>query len=230
MDIVVTGGIRMRSYFHLDGGGGWMRNFFLDIIQKVGKKKYKRGFEWCSGFGILGFEMLGNDQCDHMTFSDYYDVAIKDCLYTARKNGLSNKVNGYITGEIKTIPDWEKWDLVIANPPHDFGSIDESRQVHSAMEKSSMENMLRMISDEGMEIHKEFFTNIKKHLLPDADIFIYEPGVCVLSILDKLEFIRSCGIDLFSQYPVDSYLEACCDHNMIHLHKGGMLMHFKELK
>lgn len=228
MDIKIAGDICMRSYYHLDGGGGWMKDFFSDIITKVGKKKYKRGFEWCSGFGILGFETLGRNQCDHMTFSDYYDIAIQDCLDTASNNGLSDKVHGYITGEIGSIPESDKWDLVIGNPPHAFGSTDQIRKLYSDPYDSSVENILRIISDEGMAIHKEFFTNIKKHLLPDADIFLYEPPYCVDSIINELQFIRNYGIELISQYPIDEYLSSM-PVDMNTSHKGGMLMHFKEI-
>lgn len=228
MDIKIAGDIHMRSYYHLDGGGGWMKDFFSDIITTVGKKKYKRGFEWCSGYGILGFEALGRNQCDHMTFSDYYHIAIEDCLDTAKHNGLSDKVHTYITGEIGSIPESDKWDLVIGNPPHAFGPIEQSKKLYSNVDNSSAGNTLRIISDEGMAIHKEFFTNIKKHLLPDADIFLYEPPYCVTSILNELEFIRNSGIDLISQYPIDQYLSSM-PVDMNTSHKGGMLMHFKEI-
>ena len=230
MNIEIAGGIRMRSFYHLDGGGGWMKEFFADVITKLGKEKYKRGFEWCCGFGILGFEALGRGQCEHMTFSDYYPVAIQDCLTTAKNNGLSNKVHGYITGKIGTISERDKWDLVIGNPPHAFGPIEESIDSYTGLNTSARQNVLRIISDEGMAIHKEFFTNIKKHLLPDADIFLYEPASCVRSILNELEFIRSCGIELVSQYCIDPYLEAMPDDMDINIHKGGMIMLFKEIK
>jgi methylase of polypeptide subunit release factors len=230
MNIEIAGGIRMRSYYHLDGGGGWMKDFFSDVVTKIGKNNYTRGFEWCSGFGILGFEALGRGQCDHMTFSDYYPAAIRDCLDTAKNNGLSNKVHGYVTGQIGTISENDKWDLVIGNPPHAFGSIKQTKSLYGGMDKSSIKNILRVVCDEGMAIHKEFFTNIKKHLLPDADIFLYEPVECVSSILNELKFIRSCGIDLISQHSIDPYLSAMPDNMDINIHKGGMIMHFKELK
>ena len=38
---------------------------------------------------------------------------------------------------------------------------------------------------------KKFFTNIKNHLLPDADIFVYEPVECVSSILNELKFTKT---------------------------------------
>lgn len=233
-NLVAAGGeIRLHTYMHLNGGGNWMRSFFLAIISERGKSHYSRGFEWCAGNGILGYDALGSNKCDHITFSDYYPVAIESCLGTAQRNNITHKVSAYVTPTISGIPESEKWDLVIGNPPHAFGSITETANylVESGISGPAVDNVLRVLCDEGMEIHREFFQTISDHLLDDADIFLYEPGSCVVDIINLLPLIEEWGIVLVDQYPVAPYLDAILPIGMPKsIHVDGHVMHFKAKK
>ena len=75
----------------LDGGGTELINDYVKIFNIL-DRKYKNTFEWCAGFGILGFEILGNGISENIYFSDVYQPAIENCLETAINNNISDKV------------------------------------------------------------------------------------------------------------------------------------------
>ena len=208
----LTGNIKVTFPTHLDGGGREMKDDLITAICATGKSYYNRAFEWCAGFGVLGYEVLGMNLTKNLVFSDYYDVAIKNCLDTSNMNGLSDRVTGYVTPCIGNIPEYEKWDLVVSNPPHssdgagfiDFMNNDPSRK------HEFIENGARLVVDENYGIHKEFYENIRNHLTDDADLYIIE------SVQEKLfeELATAAGLCLVGKYPV-TFL------------KNGAIYHFK---
>jgi UDPglucose 6-dehydrogenase len=172
---ILNSGIKVKSPRMFDGGGFEYKDFLIETIKKTGKHCYNRAFEWCSGFGVLGFESLGMGMCNHIVFSDYHPKAIETCLENAKNNNLTHYVTGYVSPTISEIPQSELWDLVISNPPHapDFnatvkGIIDEGQDPRAAL------NSTRLIVDSNWTIHKEFMENIVSHLQSEADIYLIE--------------------------------------------------------
>lgn len=227
MNIQLRSGIKMQSQFHLSGGGQYFKDDFIRVLKKHGKSEYDRGFEWCCGFGIIGYEILGLKIAKHMAFSDYYDNAIYDIRDTAKNNNIENKVSSYITAAITNIPKDEVWDLVVGNPPHAFTDIETSRK--SLKPSTRVNDTLRTLVDDGMEIHKEFFTNIKKHLTADADVIIYEPEFWFYENTFK-ELADSGGLYIHDTYPLINGLESLAELNLDSIHKNGRIVHFKVKK
>jgi hypothetical protein len=197
-EVALTSGYTMKYSSHLDGGGAWMRHAFLDIIRTHGKSQYNSGFEWCAGLGLIGFEILTNNLCRRMSFSDYYDKAIYHCLNYAKEIHMEEKVSGYVTPEIGKIPNTIKWDLVVSNPPHAFEYYEDiiaGLQDGNEFQKS---NTARILMDEDYQIHIEFFKNISSHLTPDADVFIYQPANLPS---DVVQVGLDHGLVLKKQYP-----------------------------
>jgi len=203
---ILNSGIKLTYPQHLEGGCFWLKDEFISIIKKIKKEPYFHCFEWCSGLGGIGFEILGNNLCKKITFSDYYNVAIENCLENAVKNNLSNVVAGYITPTISEIPDNEIWDLVIGTPPHCFDA--EEQLTHLSTNNKdltgslSASNWARLTIDDGMEIHKEFFKNIKKHLTNNADILIFGNTNQENALVD---LARSAELKLIKTYSVKRY-------------------------
>jgi UDPglucose 6-dehydrogenase len=173
----LTSGIVLTYPRKLDGGGLDFKDDLLKVIRNVGKYSYRRGFEWCAGFGALGFEMLGMGVCNHIVFSDTYKPAIDNCLAVAKNNNIQNYVTGYVSETIHDLPEHEIWDLVISNPPH-CENLDEFLQsIPDHTDQQALANTVRLCVDPGFEIHKEFFTNIKKHINANTDIFLIEENL-----------------------------------------------------
>ena len=194
----LSSGIVVDYPTHLDGGGFEMVDDLVRVIKSTGKQSYTRGCEWCAGFGVLGFEVLGLGIAEHMVFTDYYNLAIQTCLENASKNNISDKVTGHVSGTIKGIPN-EKWDLVISNPPHVFDreffleTLPGGKEAHR-----NLDNSCRLIVDQNFAIHKEFFKNIKEKLTKDADVYLIE------ALKDGFinEWAEKGGLYLHATYPI----------------------------
>jgi methylase of polypeptide subunit release factors len=175
-----------------------MVNELVNVIKTTGKSSYDRGCEWCAGFGVLGFDVLGLGLAKHMVFTDYFAAAIENCLSTASKNNLSDKVTGHISGTIRGIPN-EKWDLVISNPPHVFDKEYFIETLPGGKENNhNIDNSCRLIVDQNFAIHKEFFKNIKEKLTKDADVYLIE------ALKDGFinEWAEQGGLYVHATYPI----------------------------
>ena len=117
--VTLKSGIVINYPSILDGGGTELIDDYLKIFDIL-NKKYKNAFEWCSGFGILGFEILGSGIAENIYFSDIYQPAIENCIETGVNNNVSEKVFGYVSDNIKDLPINKLFDLVVTNPPNNF--------------------------------------------------------------------------------------------------------------
>jgi methylase of polypeptide subunit release factors len=171
--VLLTNGQKLYCDWHLDGGGTDYRNYFLKAIADFGKSHYNFAYEWCCGHSILGFEALTNGICDTLAISDCHDLAVNTSLDNAKRLGYEDKVIGYITPKISNIPNTEKWDLVIGNPPNSMNGDNFIRHgEENGYTEEHILHELRIAVDDNFETHKEFFGNIKNYLNEDADIFI----------------------------------------------------------
>ncbi len=176
-------GLLLSYPMFLDGGGVAMHSSLQDFMKyHASKRNYNKGLEWCAGCGALGFELLGSGVCKEMVFTDYIDVAIDSCKKNAETNGYSKLVNGYVTPTIDGIPTSEKFDLVIANPPHlsSVNKLDQITTNNPNIDIESISNVARWLVDVDWNIHREFFKNIGKYLTEDADIFLIETHESIL--------------------------------------------------
>jgi methylase of polypeptide subunit release factors len=176
--ITTSSGIVIEYPSILDGGGLQLVNDYLKILNDLGKT-YKNGYEWCCGFGLIGFELLGNKFCEHIYFSDVYEPAIENCIETSIKNGITDKVTTFLSDNVKDLPVTNLFDLVFGNPPNNFDLEDWKRTKINGTEYSSWEEMpgkdddVRIGCDDGYKIHKEFFTNIPEKMVKGGDLLLF---------------------------------------------------------
>ena len=101
----------------LHGGGMTFGQEFISAVKnKVGHSE--RIFEFCAGPAFIGFSLLAEGLCDKLTVADVNPEAVEACNMTVKENGLVDKVNVYLSDCLDDIPETEKWDLVVSNPPH----------------------------------------------------------------------------------------------------------------
>lgn len=160
----------------LDGGGYDHLPDFRNAVSTSGKETYNNAVEWCAGFGVIGFDFINSNTCENMSFVDCYEPAINWLNITAKHNNVEDKITTYLADKIALIPDDVKWDLVLANPPHSFEPETKQYFKDTIGNLQSQSDVIRITCDEDLLIHKEFFANIRNHLLPDADVFISEVG------------------------------------------------------
>lgn len=154
-----------------DGGGSTQYVDFLEGIPK--NKTYNRCLEWCAGLSAITFSLFDENKINEAVLMDIYEPALLGAAENAKKNNLENKVKHYVCDQIKKLPLTEKFDLVVANPPHSFSS-------KWMNEKNELVEILghhrRFVVDDDAKLHLEFFNNISLYLNNHADIFLSENG------------------------------------------------------
>lgn len=181
-------------YFENSSAGGEIHNAsIIDIIKKTGKEHYIRAHEWCCGHGAIGFEILSQKLCDSLCLSDKFLPAIVGCEFTSACNNLTINTAIYQIKEFSNFPAEEMWDLVVADPPH-FGSVDDINPQWG-------EDAIRQVIDDGWTSHRIFFESIKQHLLPNADVYLYE-GYCGSTPKTFEKMIASSGLKLVDIYNI----------------------------
>jgi methylase of polypeptide subunit release factors len=167
----LTTGKSLLHPWWITGGGNEYHPHFTEAIRNSART-YQHAFEWCSGHGIIGFELLTQGLCQTLAFSDYYDVATQACLDNAQRLELSG-VTVYTTPTLADIPLTEQWDLVVGNPPN---ANEGNFQIQSCVEKGQEQDLidlaLRIVVDVDWQTHEEFFRHIDSHLLPGADVYL----------------------------------------------------------
>jgi 16S rRNA G966 N2-methylase RsmD len=199
----------------LDGGGYDYLPDFKNAIALTGKKHYTSGVEWCAGYGVLGFDLLKRGVCDHMSFIDCHEPAKHWLNETIKHNIIEHCTTVYLADKILLIPNEVKWDLVIANPPHSF-EIAGKKMFEDTLPKNIADVVIRLVCDVDFTIHKEFFANIRKHLLPGADLFISETNG--FDIIEQLAM--DAGLQIIGQHPADKLRETSSPE--------AIVFHFKE--
>jgi methylase of polypeptide subunit release factors len=165
----------------LDGGGMTLGQQYLDVIrQKTGKVGHL--FEYCAGPGFIGFSLLAHGLCDKLTLADVNPEAVKAVRHTIEENGLQDRVAVYQSDCLDQIPQTEKWDLVVSNPPHFDGNHDEYQAA------------IRLV-DPGWQIHAKFYRDVKKFLNPNASI-IFQENSTATRAEDFENMIRQNGLKL----------------------------------
>lgn len=202
MEFLTSGPNQYRVQYDswMDGGGTWFGQEYVDVIKQRYPGPFERCYEWCAGPGYIGFSLLDHGLCESLCLSDVYDEAIARAQETAVVNKLNN-VSAYVTGTVAGLPDREKFDLVVANPPH-------------FLQCPGDDNYQRIAVDQNWAAHHEFFSNIGKHLQPGAVILLQENQAGSLNREKDFEqFIDDAGLkitDVFNSpnhYTPDHYTQ-----------------------
>jgi predicted RNA methylase len=172
------GGIAISYKAELDGGGTEFGQDFISFFNARGMPQQKRIFEWCCGPAFIGFSLLGNTLCKTLCLADINPEAVASCRRTVRVNSLADRVSVYESDNLRNIPQSEKWDVVVSNPPHFIDQYIGDLRAH----------------DPDWRIHREFFATIGR--------FLSSGGVVVLQ-----ENNRGSTVETFRQMIEQSGLE-----------------------
>ena len=158
------------------------------------------------GNSNISFSLLDAGIINELVLIDIYKPALEQALVNAKNNNFNN-VSYYHSNTISTIPNFEKFDLVVANPPH--SPDDTGIRLNFENGKINEEDFLihtRLVVDQDWKIHKDFFANITKYLNNGAELYISEnhkhpqilncaiqSGLTLVHIYDAEELNRSGG-------------------------------------
>ncbi|MFW5652775.1 MAG: methyltransferase [Planctomycetota bacterium] len=160
---VDCGGIEVTHAKHLDGGGPRTWPLFVEAV-RTRMDRVGHAFEWCAGPGYIGFALLGSGLCDRLTLADVNPDAVEAARMTVRQNGLEDRVSVYLSDNLRSIPESEQWDFVVADPPH----------FPKPLERHIRDGYVLRSVDYDFALHREFFATVRQHLNPGARLLIGE--------------------------------------------------------
>lgn len=157
-------GIKIFYSNDLEGCGQNVSHEFLHIIRELTKfKKIESCLEWCSGPGFFGFTLLGAEICEKLDLCDIHPPVQQFVEHTIQYNNLFNKSRFYLSDNFKNIPEGNKYDLIIGNPPW-FNNDPFLYYFDNP----------RKYKDEEWQIHEDFFANVGKYLKDGGYIVLAE--------------------------------------------------------
>jgi methylase of polypeptide subunit release factors len=174
-----------------DGGGSSHYTDFLDAIGT--EKKYNNCLEWCAGLSAIAFSLVDANIAENIVLMDLYEPALIKAQENAVSNNIVDNVDIRICDKINMLPLTDKFDLVVANPPH--SSVNNITNMPAS--HKDCEAVVRITIDKDWELHKEFFKNITTYLNSNADIYISE-----VVIFDSIvTWAKEVGLSLIKVFP-----------------------------
>jgi methylase of polypeptide subunit release factors len=160
-----TGSKRIRVHHHseMEGGGTWFGTEYAEILREKYAREWSRCYEWCAGPGFIGFDIFDHGLCNSLCLSDRHEPCIYESIpATVLDNQIDpNLVSAYHGSSLACLPMHERFDLVVANPPHYLECPGDS-------------NYQRLAVDTDWAAHRDFFEHIGDHLDPDGMILLQE--------------------------------------------------------
>lgn len=153
-------GVTVFDRLDLHGEGMTVGQDYMRALNSLGLRPVDRLFEFCAGPGYIGYSLLANGFCKHLVLADINPVAVEVARKTARMNRLEDKVTVYRSDVFDAIPQSERWDLVVSNPPHFLPQTTDHTDIKAF--------------DPGWQIHRRFYAGVKAHMNPGGLVVMQE--------------------------------------------------------
>ena len=101
-----------------------------------------------------------------MCLVDSNQVALEYARESLINTHYEKLVTTYNISSIKDLPNEEKFDLIVSNPPHFSSEVYWQEHIHH--------NLKQIYLDPNWSIHTDFFQHIKSHLSDDGVIILQE--------------------------------------------------------
>lgn len=160
-----------------NGGGNGIGDEYFDLImQRYPDRTFDRALEWCAGPGFIGYGLLSLDLCKHISFNEIFQPALDMLALSKLRNPeFSDNINIYPGSTLDLIPQDEKFDLVVANPPHFLSNADAGMKLGYHRQGMTVSGHLsEILVDANWEAHENFYNKIKSRLSKDGIILIQE--------------------------------------------------------
>lgn len=170
----------------VDGGGMRSAPPLIAFIQKRFGKNRRFGtvFEWCAGPGFIGFGLLAEDMCDSLCLADLNPKAIECVNKTVRANNLQGRVRAYVSDNMRSVPEHERFDLVVGNPPS-FCALNPAHPFYVHLDGNMLSH------DPDWRIRSDFYRQITPFLNPKAQVVVLE-----VNMHDRQVFTPRCSVPL----------------------------------
>lgn len=203
------GGIDVIYESEVDGGGMRMAPPLIDFIQqRFGvDRHFNTVFEWCAGPAFIGFGLLAEGMCDALCVADVSSKAI-DCVNrTIEANRLQDRVRAYVSDNLESVPQHERFDLVVGNPPS-FCAVNPAHTSYSQLGGNILAH------DPEWKIHAGFYSHIAAFLNPNALTLVLE-----VNLYDREVFVTgsSVPLDIRPENPQRTFAEMMRQGGLTHV-------------
>jgi hypothetical protein len=141
------------------GGLAFGRDF-PRVLNELGIGRCQRLCEFCAGPGYIGYSLFAAGWCETLVLTEIDPGAVSCARRTAAYNGLEGSVAVYESDVLDAVPEGERWNLVVANPPHFLP------------DPTQPESPLRF--DPGWSVHERFYATIKRHMASGGVVVMVE--------------------------------------------------------
>ncbi len=152
---------------NLDGAGRLFAPHFVNFVRERHPGGVGTIFEWCAGPGFIGFSLFAAGLCKHLTVTDINPRAIDCVRRSVKANDLSGRVSSYVSDTPASLPEDERFDIVVANPPF-YCNLNPAHPLYGQFKDDLRPN------DPGWRAHEQFYATIGGHLNPGAVLYIME--------------------------------------------------------
>ena len=158
--VAVYDGIAVFDQPEQHRGGLAFGRDFPRVLNELGIGRCGRLFEFGAGPGYIGYSLLAAGWCETLVLSDVDREAIATARHTAAFNGIEDRVTAYVSDALDHIPDGERWDLVVANPPH---FLADPRRPHDIQ-----------VFDPEWILHRRFYGAVERFMRPGGLVVMVE--------------------------------------------------------
>lgn len=188
-------GVDVLGRSDLSGGGpGFVAGYFRRLLELDRAVPCDHAFEFCAGPGYIGYSLLGAGFCRRLTLADVNPESVEIARRTAAENRVEDRVSVYVADALDGIPQEERWDLVVGNPPH-YLPERPPQELPRGPDTTSI-----VYFDPDWAVHRRFYTRVKEHMKPGGLVVMLEDGDGS-SPEDFLEMIAEGGGEFVSSAP-----------------------------
>lgn len=191
--IVAYNGIKVYDKPNLHGEGITIGPDYIRVLLELGIGRVEHIYEFCSGPGYIGFMLLANGFCKKLTLADINEEAIEMEKKTVRENNIDEYVNIYHSDIFDKIPNNQKFDLIVGNPPH--------FQLNQKMGNTELGEKNLKAYDHDWNIHRRFFSEVKKYMKPGGHVVLQENTQGGMNETTFLDMIESGGGEFIDWVP-----------------------------
>jgi methylase of polypeptide subunit release factors len=155
---------------NIEGAGTVVTQPLLEFIQSFcGNRHFGSALDCFAGAGFIGFGLIAEGICDSLCLTDIDPVAMDYVGKNIIANQLQDRVHAYVSDNFASVPDDERFDLVVANPPW-YWSVNPAHPLFPLL-KSKRDIVAQ---DSGWRIHESFYSQVGSFLNPGALVFVLE--------------------------------------------------------
>jgi len=146
----------------------------------------------CCGVGLVGLTMFQGLKDDKNTIKELVlaDINIfninsinKTLPYNNMGGLVGNTIRTYLSDGLKGIPENEKFDIIVSNPPHYFEKSFDNSEIQLTPTRLGT-------NDAGWNFHRSFYELADRHLTDRGEVWFLENGFAA-NEKDLLPFIET---------------------------------------